>query len=1130
MSIIGQFHLVLLLWTLDTRVAYTIVESPKDVFVTMGGTVRFNCTVQNRQADEDMLWFFESVTSEGLHVGSDLSTTYASSSGDIDVSSLSTFMDGQHGIYSTEVTVSSLVEYYILRIVNVTEDDSGIRFACGYRRKTTDSNRQGLLGDWVRLFFFLRCSFYAEKVETLFSETRLNILLNCKYPAETASPNVTWYLKENPISATELKDVSLIHTIGPLDVGQEFTCKADNIPVTLPPCIVIPANELLKTRLSQRVIVTTIASFVIISCYNVGTTSNNLNFNWFLNNSLLLENQDVQITDTNMMSTLLIDGVTQQLNNSKITCEVNVFSILKSNASATILVFADSSYDDEQKLSTYFPPATTEYFEAATSPQSPESTFPLAIVIGSSAGGLLLIVLLVLLLVCCVRRNSKRPGFYQSKILSSAKPINGHTNTSFDNYAINNNGIDGRQEDDKQVKPTYAMPNKTGKRSNHDMEMPVYALANKSRSSLANEIPFDKPDSHIPTYALVNKSKNGRPSSRLPPSHESPDKDIIYAYDDIPSVSASTLYDEVPRENNEDSESLAYAQVNFEDKKGQAQKLNGEDLDYADLDIPSFSHEPTDTLPDQYDHCRRPVVPPSTSLYSEVKLISIMDCIVYCIFTILWCLLFTCLITKGTILPSGQTVLEGGVAEFHCQVDDYGTLNDIDWIFTWAGDDVGLYIEAETTGVVGPSTTAFLKNEHGLYRTYYAKVETDFGRIHNCTLRIERVTKADEGKYNCAYYRRSKVGDFYEHITARSAELRVLVPPSDGNPKCSFLTTPSNLTGETWKEAHAKLSCKSSGGDPPAMLRWYTNEEEITSGKEGLNAVEEKLTENDNGRVFVCVATSPALSALRNCTVIPFQVPLSAEMEESIDILSVGQSARYICRGHGLPRIDKYSWFVDGLRIEDTHKRYFVKNITEGSVLTISDLRVADNSSKVTCEIGNPHGLSAIVSAEIQVHQTNNGDSESMTVPLTIGLIAMVLIITIAATVGFFVYREKEKSKNRNTDIHESGVKEYNRIESTGCKYEVSAPGSPTSNDQFAYANQGLKDDKDNLIVSSGPRVASSAYEVVQPKRAKTPKAYRNVEGLEYADLDLPSPDDEEVILNPQADEVVMYSQFKKGI
>ena len=488
---------------------------------------------------------------------------------------------------------------------------------------------------------------------------------------------------------------------------------------------------------------------------------------------------------------------------------------------------------------------------------------------------------------------------------------------------------------------------------------------------------------------------------------------------------------------------------------------------------------------------------------------------------------------SGTILPEGHTVFEGDTVEFHCEVDDYGTLNDIDWVFTWAGDNVGLYIEAETTGIVGPSTSAFLKEDHGIYRTFYNRIETDFGRTHNCTLRIENVQKGDEGKYNCAYYRRSGAIDYYEHITTTSARLRVLVPPSVGNPKCDYLTTPSNLTEETWHGAHAKLMCTSSGGDPPAMLSWYSNGDEIGSGKELLNSVEYEMSDKDNGREFLCVATSPALKELRNCSVIPFQIPLSIELEGSSDLVKVGESVRYTCRGHGLPRIDAYSWYVgdDQATELNTQNRYNVEDMKDGSALTILNLKSADNSSTVTCRIRNPHGLSAAASAKIKVLQTNTGSMSTQVLSLTIGLIAGLLMFTFLVVIGIFRYREKRKRHRmvKTTDFQEVPLNEYERIGSTkSCKYEVNCNGTSPNQEEVTYANQTSKnlDEKDRLILPS-----STAYEVVQPKNTKkTAKPHTNVEGLEYADLELPSPVDDTVILNPSADEMVMYSEFTASV
>ena len=199
--------------------------------------------------------------------------------------------------------------------------------------------------------------------------------------------------------------------------------------------------------------------------------------------------------------------------------------------------------------------------------------------------------------------------------------------------------------------------------------------------------------------------------------------------------------------------------------------------------------------------------------------------------------------------------------------------------------------------------------------------------------------------------------------------------------------------------------------------------------------------------------------------------------------------------------------------------------------MTILDLKSEDNSSTVTCKIRNPHGLSAAASAQIKVLQTNTGGMSSQILSLTIGLIAGLLIFTVLVLIGIFRYRERRKPNGivKHTDFQELPLNEYERIGSTkSCKYEVNCNSASPNQDEVAYANQTSRniDEKDRLILTS-----STAYEVVQPKKAKTTsKPHKNVEGLEYADLELPSPVDDTVILNPSADEMVMYSEFTASV
>ena len=490
-------------------------------------------------------------------------------------------------------------------------------------------------------------------------------------------------------------------------------------------------------------------------------------------------------------------------------------------------------------------------------------------------------------------------------------------------------------------------------------------------------------------------------------------------------------------------------------------------------------------------------------------------------------------IVSGTLAPASRTVLEGDTAEFHCEVDDHGTLNDIDWVFTWSDNNVRLYIEAETTGIVGPSTSAFLKKDHGIYRTFYERITTEFGRIHNCTLRIEHVKKGDEGRYNCAYYRQGAGGLYYEHITTTSAQLLVQVPPGPESPSCSFVTTPhrhhTNATMDTFREdVSVKLICESSGGDPPAMLRWYTNDLAIGSDKESRNSRKYQLTAEDNGRSFICKATSPALQYPRNCSVTPYQIPLKVHMEDDTPgdgMLHVGESVRYVCKGSGLPRINRYSWFINDVDIAGADLRYSVESITNGSVLTIYDVRMTHNSSRIACQIHNPHGLSATIYAGIIIHPAETRDISAL--PIIIGMIAGSFCIILIVTLGVFLYKYKDKP----VDMHLNGslkplTNQYQNVGKSTVPDEVTYVVAANTHRDPMYINQRSPttvDERENLLTIS--------YEVVHPvsnhSKQGIPRIQQNVEGLDYADLQLVSPVDKTAILNPEADDAVTYSQVQ---
>ncbi len=170
------------------------------------------------------------------------------------------------------VLITKTSEHYILYIANVTEDDSRLRFACAY--KGTGSTSKSLLSGWVKLYFFIQCSvFYPEdEIELLFSSDGLEAVLYCKYPASTASPRLRWLEDVTPISDPVISTVSATTTISwPRDIAEEYVCIADTLPVTLPPCSVMPANVSIEANVSPQIIEATSGSSVNISCYNVVT-------------------------------------------------------------------------------------------------------------------------------------------------------------------------------------------------------------------------------------------------------------------------------------------------------------------------------------------------------------------------------------------------------------------------------------------------------------------------------------------------------------------------------------------------------------------------------------------------------------------------------------------------------------------------------------------------------------------------------------------------------------------------------------------------------------------------------------------------------------------------------------------
>ncbi len=220
-------------------------------------------------------------------------------------------------------------------------------------------------------------------------------------------------------------------------------------------------------------------------------------FYWYLNNSVL-DSTIGNVISTGATSTLVIENVSH---NSLITCEVNILSKLKSNASVEIKVLTNR-YNDATGTSTDVPTSATLLGD-----QNPQKISrnhkPLPLIVGASVGGTILIVFIILL-ACCVLKTVRKGA--DSNQTTSRNPD--HVELSFNNYATTDNSND--EPNKKQDTPAYATPDKGNKSKECDQDIPVYAVANKSKPNTAIQSTPGDTDSDMPTYALVDKSKKGK--------------------------------------------------------------------------------------------------------------------------------------------------------------------------------------------------------------------------------------------------------------------------------------------------------------------------------------------------------------------------------------------------------------------------------------------------------------------------------------------------------------------------------------------------------------------------------------------------------------------------------------------
>ncbi|KAI8497592.1 Cell adhesion molecule 2 [Branchiostoma belcheri] len=224
-------------------------------------------------------------------------------------------------------------------------------------------------------------------------------------------------------------------------------------------------------------------------------------------------------------------------------------------------------------------------------------------------------------------------------------------------------------------------------------------------------------------------------------------------------------------------------------------------------------------------------------------------------------LVATCVMIFGMLVATGvtqsqtpvdRTAIEGDHVELRCDTA-YDRTKD----FYWSEAVIGIILYRPAGADVNNVTIPISR-----FRGRVSLVGLD-----SVNLRIDNVTMADEGSYNCQQKHADQQGTLQR--------LRVLeaVPPDPAAPTVTgysggFLTPGSNVT----------LTCVSMGARPPANLTWWTGDTQLKASNsstpdstwQGDTRSEVTIADlklSDNGRVYQCRASHRALAQVETSQV-----------------------------------------------------------------------------------------------------------------------------------------------------------------------------------------------------------------------------------------------------------------------
>ncbi|XP_071505856.1 uncharacterized protein [Diadema antillarum] len=278
--------------------------------------------------------------------------------------------------------------------------------------------------------------------------------------------------------------------------------------------------------------------------------------------------------------------------------------------------------------------------------------------------------------------------------------------------------------------------------------------------------------------------------------------------------------------------------------------------------------------------------------------------------------------------PESRTVGAGETVQLYCSVN-----NQVDVHLYWQNLDTAAYIS------LNDRISPYGQLNRDQLRRYQITGNAERGEYY---LRIQNVTKQDEGRYACVFFLNF---NYYSQV----AKLKVVRPPDRGYPKCTVEPINRPTVGD-----NITLVCESRGGDPPATLSWVRGTTRLVT-KRGRHSKGDPviqysmtLTEDDSDVRFTCVANNQALQQPRTCSLTPLRSSLGVMLLPVVASVEVGDSFKFVCVTERMPNL-VYQWYINDTPIDGRETRFTY--IRGGQQLRIEAVTLEDDYALVKCEV-----------------------------------------------------------------------------------------------------------------------------------------------------------------------------------